>query len=161
MKMMRFLSLLSLFYGFATITFADEEPKGVCGKPADTPRGLFLSFHACWREANIDALKVYYTDETIYVNKDRTTVKGWDNIVKGIRRSSAAAGYTPVEYPYYEVAMNANGDMAMIISAWIMRNAEGEVMRRGTASEVYIKNAEGYWVYAIDDPSHPLQLIAE
>ena len=147
---------------FSLPVYAADSVEAKCGVPAKDPYILSAHFHKCWAEGNVEGLGAYYDENSVFISeqgKKRVRITGVDNILKQLRtyvKLSADTNST-LANPYKVVEVNEAGDMALVTAAWVIRDADGsQVLREAVATEVYVKTKKGNWVYAIDDPFHPL-----
>jgi uncharacterized protein (TIGR02246 family) len=118
---------------------------------AHTPRDCDRLFAEYVKAGDLDALVTLYEPDARLVHQDGTLAIGHEEIAASLR---------PIASARAEMRMNVvrsvvHGSLAMLHNDWelTMSGADGTpIESRGMAVELLRRQADGSWLFAIDDP---------
>ncbi|AWW35702.1 MULTISPECIES: YybH family protein [Streptomyces] len=124
-------------------------------KAVELPKELeehLESYVAAFNSGDAESVDSHYTDAGIIV---------WEkgNPVSGEQRHAAIKEFLSLTEPHIETDVReayVTGDTALLVVDWTMEinaeSGEGRESLRGVGLDVLRKQANGSWLYAVDDP---------
>ncbi|MGU0809195.1 YybH family protein [Pseudomonas aeruginosa] len=135
--------LLVFFLATPVCVWAEELPRS----PDEVPRALERYFNV----GNLDGLASLYGAGSAFVSAPGRQVRGALEIRTALQRFMATG--VPIRFSVRQIYQA--GEVALILGDWRIRG-EGKdgrpVDMSGTATDVVIRQADGSWIYAIDNP---------
>ncbi|KFK93163.1 MULTISPECIES: DUF4440 domain-containing protein [unclassified Serratia (in: enterobacteria)] len=104
---------------------------------------------------DVEAIAQFFDEKGILVKQDGTLAKGRDEIKQGFREILADKNMRVQSVPGSSNTVQ-NGDIILRSGRWQLVDMNGKVQEEWFASEVFRKNAQGKWVYLIDNPYNKL-----
>jgi len=117
---------------------------------ARTPDECDRLFAACVNSGDLDGLIALYEPSARYVQRNGTVLCGHEEI----RRVLASVTGAPATLDIHIVRMVEADGIAVVYNDWsLLMTTDGTtVQRAGKAIEVVRRNADGHWLFAIDEP---------
>jgi uncharacterized protein (TIGR02246 family) len=117
---------------------------------ATTPEALHGQWRDLFNAADLDGLMSLYEPAAILVPEPGKTVKG----LEGIR--AALGGFLALQATFafqFQAALETDG-LALVFSRWTLsgQSPEGEIALSGQTSDVARRQADGRWLFLIDNP---------
>jgi ketosteroid isomerase-like protein len=100
---------------------------------------------------SLDDLVALYEPGASLVQRDGTVAKDHPEI----RRALARLTNVPTRIRMHIVGIVESGGLAVVYNDWFLRSTDSngaETERRGQAIEIVRRQADGRWLFAIDDP---------
>lgn len=119
--------------------------------PAHQPAELHELFQFAFNARDLEGLVALYQTGAVFVTGPGASVTGHDAIRQVYRSMFAMKPVMRLE----TASVLQAGDLAMLESRWVLigSGAEGDpVQITGSSREVACREANGTWLYAIDDP---------
>ena len=114
----------------------------------ETTRAAFAKAMAA---KDFDSIVLHFDEKGILVNQDGSLAHGHEEIKEGFRKILSNDKMRVRSVPDSSKAVQ-NGDIILRSGRWQLVGSDGTVHEEWFASEVFRKNAQGKWVYLIDNP---------
>lgn len=122
---------------------------------ADELNSTRTGFGQAMAARDVEAIAQFFDEKGILVKQDGTLAKGRDEIKQGFREILADKNMRVQSVPGSSNTVQ-NGDIILRSGRWQLVDKNGKVQEEWFASEVFRKNAQGKWVYLIDNPYNKL-----
>ena len=119
----------------------------------ESPERLHRAFQEAFNRGDLDAVMALYEPDAVLISFDGP-VAGSDAIRERYR--FALASYPVIDLQ--TLSVHRAGDLALLHGKWFLRETgpDGiEVRRQGRNTETARRQADGSWLFVIDNPSVP------
>lgn len=118
----------------------------------DTTRTAFGQAMAA---RDVESIAQLFDEKGILVKRDGSLAKGRAEIKEGFREILADKNMRIQSVPDSSTTVQ-NGDIILRSGRWQLVDVNGKVHEEWFASEVFHKDAQGKWIYLIDNPYNKL-----
>ena len=115
--------------------------------PARSPEEVDQMFEKCLNAGDVEGLVALYEPDATLVPSPGQPVTGTAAIREAIQGFIAMKPQIDLKV---EQTLRASDDLAVCYGAWTMKTGDQEM--KGKSAEVVRRQADGTWLFAIDDP---------
>ena len=119
--------------------------------PTNSPEELVHAFLRAFNEGDIDALVALYEPQAILVAQSGQVAEGHAALREGFNAFLALKPTLTLE----KYTLIPTGDITLFVDKWTLKGTgpDGQpVHMEGTATDVFRQQADGRWLFVIDNP---------